>query len=167
MKLTKLSYLELIELPDGQLAEEGFRRNEHGGITRIKVGDKGKTLGIWGWLKGILSRKTRKDIQECRLKICLACMATDSKGERLYREIDGGVYCGTPRLSQISQIVRNEQKDGCGCELNYKASRINASCPLNRWPDAKMILIKKETPQNTKGCGCGTPKEGNLSGPSN
>ena len=158
MKLTKMTYPELLELSDGALAEEGFRRNENGGITRIKVGDKGKTTGAWSFLKGVLSRKTRKEIQEARLKICEACMAQDSKEERLYRDIDGKHYCGLPRLSQI---IRNEQIDGCGCELSYKASRVNVSCPLNRWPEAKTILELGSSVQKTKRCGCGAPKKEN------
>jgi hypothetical protein len=159
MKLTKLTYPELLELSDGALAEEGFRRNENGGITRIKVGDKGKTTGAWGFLKGVLGRKTRKEIQEARLKICEACMAQDSKEERLYRDIGGKKYCGLPRLSQI---IRNEQIDGCGCELSYKTSRINASCPLNRWLEAKTIsALNITSSQKSKGCGCGSPKQEN------
>jgi hypothetical protein len=86
-------------------------------------------------------------------------MAQDSKEERLYRDIDGKHYCGLPRLSQI---VRNEQIDGCGCELSYKASRVNVSCPLNRWPEVKTILELSSSDQKTKKrCGCGAPKKEN------
>lgn len=167
MKSTKLSYLELIELPDGQLAEEGFRRNDHGGIVRISAIEKGRTFGLWGWLKGVFGRKARKEIQEARLKICEACTAKDSRGERLFRLLNNKHYCGLPRLSMI---VRDEKQEGCGCELSYKASRISSSCPLDRWPSPK-ILLGLEGPNNfkSKGCGCGKVTEntnkGNLNVP--
>ena len=90
----------------------------------------GKSLGLVSFVKGMLSGQVSSEVRETRLAICRACTATDSKGERLFREIGGRAYCGEPRLQKL---LRVDAQDGCGCELRKKSLSRAASCPIRKW----------------------------------
>lgn len=87
-----------------------------------------KTLGLAGLAKGLIYGEALDEVKEARLQVCRSC--------ELYNEIDGKPYCGIPRLSKVTKIFRDESKDGCGCELNFKTSRAAAKCPRDKWPAA-------------------------------
>ncbi|MBE7466824.1 MAG: hypothetical protein HS116_25415 [Planctomycetes bacterium] len=90
----------------------------------------GKSLGLASFVKGMLSGQVSPEIREARIAICRACTATDSKGERLFREIGGRMYCGEPKLQKL---LRVDARDGCGCNLSLKIEYKNATCPHNKW----------------------------------
>lgn len=92
-----------------------------------------RTTGAASYLKAKLSASVPKEVRHARLAICRACTATDPAGVRLFREIKGRMYCGTPRLKKI---LRDETKEGCGCDLEDKADARSASCPLGLWNSA-------------------------------
>ncbi len=99
-------------------------------VKQSKDPSPDKSWGLASFAKGLLSGQVSPEVQEARLAVCRACTATDSKGERLFREIAGKMYCGVPRLEQL---LRNEVQNGCGCELRLKVSRVGSGCPLNLW----------------------------------
>lgn len=131
-----MTYAELSRMDDLSLARHGWRRNERGGLTRLKSGETPaprKTWGIVGLVKGFLGGAAPPQIAAARLTICRACRAKDSAGKRLYRRREGDAYCGEPRLGKLSAIRRDEARDGCGCELGFKTSRSESACPLGKW----------------------------------
>lgn len=125
------SYSELRQMDDIRLAREGWRRNEHGGLSRLRRGSK--TWGIVGLVKGFLGGAAPAAVAAARMQICRACQAKDSSGKRLYRRSKGQEHCGRPRLEKLAEIRRDETRDGCGCELTLKTSKAEAACPLGRW----------------------------------
>ena len=135
------SYAELTHLDDIALAREGWRRNDQGGLTKLKPGEKPaarKTWGIVGLVKGFIGGAAPAGIAAARMQICRACQAKDSTGKRLFRRRRGKkyaskFYCGKPRLEELSKLNRAEEIDGCGCELGFKTSRAEAACPLGKW----------------------------------
>jgi hypothetical protein len=68
-----------------------------------------------------------------RLTACEECEAEDSRGERLYRIVDGVIYCGAPRLASLRGILRDQQREGCGCRLLLKTRFRAAHCPRGQW----------------------------------
>ena len=40
--------------------------------------------------------------------------------------------------------------DLCGCFVNGKASLLNSSCPMNKWPSASDITVDRTQHQNAK-----------------
>jgi len=96
-------------------------------------GCTGKTSGIVGLLKGLIYGPADQATKDARLAVCRGCNLKDTTGARLCREIDGNLFCGMPRLSDLRKIIRDESKDGCGCDLNFKASRREAECPHGKW----------------------------------
>ena len=95
-----------------------------------------RTTGAASYLKAKLSASVPKEVRHARLAICRACTATDPTGVRLFRERKGRMYCGTPRLKKI---LRDETKEGCGCDLEDKADKVGAQCPLYLWKRAELI----------------------------
>lgn len=131
-----MKYEELNRLDDVALAREGWRRNDHRGLTRLRPpgAPAAKTWGIVGLVKGFLGGAAPAAIAAARLQICRACRVKDGKGKRrLYRKRKGKEYCGRPRLEKLSEIRRDETRDGCGCELTLKTSKAEAACPLGKW----------------------------------
>jgi len=165
------SYLELLELDDAALAQEGWQRNAYRGITRIasaaaikqvankerwkeaidlnKTGCGGcggkRTIGVASMIGALIGGKATPDTAAQRLAICEACQYTDTTSERLYRVIDGKVYCGVPRLADVTKIFRDESKIGCGCELHDKVQWRKASCPNNRWGEEEEAVKPNQT----------------------
>lgn len=88
------------------------------------------TTGMVSFVQAVVSGKVDSKVLEERESICRQCDATDDKGERLFREIDGKVYCGEPRLRRI---LRSEAKSGCGCKLTTKWVFQKSRCPLGKW----------------------------------
>lgn len=130
-----MNYAELRGLDDIALARAGWRRNEEGGLTRLRPPGTpaAKTWGIGGLVKGFLGGAAPAGIAAARLQICRACGAVDSKGKRLYRKRKGKEYCGRPRLEKLTEIRRDETRDGCGCEVRLKTSKAEAACPQGKW----------------------------------
>jgi ribosomal protein L40E len=89
-----------------------------------------KTLGVVSLGKGLVGGAADAATRIFRMTICEKCFAEDSTGARLYRVVDGTVYCGRPRLQKL---LRDEATDGCGCVLSFKTGRAQAACPLGRW----------------------------------
>ena len=99
-------------------------------------------IGLTSLIKGMIYGECSGSDKKSRMDICRACKAVDSRGDRLFREIDGQVFCGVPRpgarngvpsLDEIKNVIRDETVDGCGCDLEYKTSRAEAECPLKKW----------------------------------
>lgn len=77
--------------------------------------------------------KATDEEQATRRKACESCTATDSKGDRVFRAIDQGVFsCGVP---VNKKLFRDKAVDGCGCWLNLKWLAKDEKCPLKeaRW----------------------------------
>lgn len=91
---------------------------------------KEKTIGATSLAKAVAGGKASPEEIERRERICKACQEVDEKGERLYREIKGKVYCGEPRLRRI---LRSERESGCGCRLRWKWHFKGAACPHGKW----------------------------------
>ncbi len=131
-----MKYSELTRLDDIALARAGWRRNDQGGLSRLRPGDEAhaqagkRTWGIVGFVRGMVSGAAPATTAAARLHICRACQAADSAGQRLYRRDGEKEYCGRPRLQKV---LRDEARDGCGCELRLKTSKAEAACPLGRW----------------------------------
>jgi hypothetical protein len=89
-----------------------------------------KTLGLTSMVKALTSGPVDKEEKQRRQEICQECQEQDEGGIRLYREIDGKSYCGEPRLKRI---LRDEGKNGCGCNLRFKWIFKEAHCPLKKW----------------------------------
>jgi hypothetical protein len=66
-----------------------------------------------------------------RKKICRECTAIDSKGIRLFRKLNEKYYtCGEIRTQNI---LRNSEKEGCGCILNLKWAGNSQKCVKGYW----------------------------------
>ena len=65
---------------------------------------------------------------------CMGCIAVDSLGRPLFRSSDSlnGATCGAPK---VGGEIRDEAKEGCGCNLAEKWKYVNEHCPLAnpRW----------------------------------
>jgi hypothetical protein len=127
-------------MSDEELAVQGWKRNDKGGLTRVAFTNeqrraRGRTWGLVGLVKGLWGGAAPATIADARLMVCRNCSEKGSDGERLFRvgKIDGEVYCGLPRLNELTKIHRDEAKDGCGCELTFKTSRAESACPLGKW----------------------------------
>lgn len=154
------NYSELLQLDDAALAQEGWQRNAHGGITRVTAletikrvakyelpqknldtsgvgraccGKRIITTGVVSLAKALISGRASPAVAAKRLAICEACRITDPDGTRLYRVIDDKAYCGVPRLADVTKIFRDEREEGCGCELRDKVQWRKVSCPNSRW----------------------------------
>jgi hypothetical protein len=130
------TYAEMTAMDGAELAKHGYRRNDKRGLTRLRPGERppGSGRRSWGVLslvKGLFGGAAPAEIAATRLAICQACQEKDRQGERLFRPGTAGkTYCGAPRLGKLR---RDEAREGCGCELSFKASRAEASCPLGHW----------------------------------
>ena len=134
------SHLERTKMSDEELAAQGWKRNDKGGLTRMAFTEdqrraRGETWGLVGLVKGLWGGAAPAMIADARLIICRNCQEKDSNGERLFRlgKNEGEVYCGLPRLNELIKIRRNESLDGCGCELTFKTSRAESACPFGKW----------------------------------
>lgn len=68
--------------------------------------------------------------QSDRQRACSACTETDTKGERLFRLAGENLFtCG---VLGYKDLLRNTQKDGCGCFLNLKWKMKDQHCPLEK-----------------------------------
>ena len=104
-------------------------------------GSCGKSFGIMGLAKGLLYGPADEATQRQRMEICRGCAETDNDDVRLFREIDGAHYCGRPhKLIEL----RDEFINGCGCELEFKTSRQEASCPRGLWEAEKAAAAAAE-----------------------
>lgn len=96
-----------------------------------------KTVGFASLVKAVTSGPASDIAVAVRDAICNACQDKDSKGERLFRIIDGEAYCGLPRdLLSPSTLYRDEALDGCGCALrgkNGKHAFKDSACPKKYW----------------------------------
>lgn len=143
-----LNAAELLALPDDELSKHGFKKNNQGGITRITPRrrlKKKKSLGLKEFVKGIASENVTDACKKIRLQICKVCPEKDSEGNLLYREINEKPFCGKPRRQKI---LRDNTVDGCGCDLDFKAQKVDTTCPLGRWPDPTYIMNNKEIKVN-------------------
>jgi len=100
-----------------------------------------KTTGIMSMLRAKTGDKVSPHMQQMRLAVCKNCKETKTgTEERLFRQIDDGIYCGEPRsLLHPSSIIRSESDDGCGCELNDKTQWWKAACPRDLWGEGPNI----------------------------
>ena len=89
-----------------------------------------KTLGLTSMAKALTSGPVDKEEKQRRQEICQECQEQDEGGIHLYLEIDGKSYCGEPRLKRI---LRDETRNGCGCNLRFKWIFKEAHCPLKKW----------------------------------
>jgi hypothetical protein len=89
-----------------------------------------KSFGVLGYAYAKLSGQAPEETQKARMSACEHCQLTDTKGERLYRVIDGAAYCGLPRKKKY---YRNEKADGCGCDLADKTKYRKSKCPKSVW----------------------------------
>lgn len=118
------------------------------------VADKGKTrIGVLQYAKAITGGKVKGRIQKLRYAACVSCehFVRDEDGrdtsERLFREINGVPYCGVPKAHKV---VRNEVRDGCGCNLNDKIKYTKSECPRKIWgpganfPGARVVMRTDE-----------------------
>lgn len=93
-----------------------------------------KSFGILGYVSAKLSGKVSEETQAARLDICKGCTAADTRGQKLYREIDGVAYCGLPRSEKV---YRDDKQDGCGCDLLDKIQYRKSKCPKDFWGHAE------------------------------
>lgn len=96
-----------------------------------------KSLGIVSFVTAKLSGPASTTARAVRDAICTTCHDKDSKGERLFRIIDGMPFCGCPRsLLAPSTLYRDEKADGCGCALHGedgKHAYKDSECPKGYW----------------------------------
>lgn len=167
--MTRPTLAELSAMSDDELAYNGFRRNDKGGITRMERGEllgSKKGFGFFSFMVAMSSGTACAELQYARISVCNACEEKDSKGERLYRINNTTAYCGVPRdLAHLAQLYRDEIKDGCGCSLTRKVSKIESDCPLKKWPAPDAIQPRPPRIQQSgpapkpflpgRPCGCG------------
>jgi ADP-heptose:LPS heptosyltransferase len=95
-----------------------------------------KSWGVISYLKALVGAKASQDLQRHRMLICQVCpeLEKTETGEildvRLFRTINDKAYCGAPRLNKP---LRNEAKEGCGCDLKEKVKSFDAECPRGNW----------------------------------
>jgi len=89
-----------------------------------------KKFGILSFLEAKLGGRVPLRVARQRLDICITCAEVDAQGQRLFREVEGVVVCGQPRLENI---YRDEKAEGCGCNLRDKVKYKKASCPHEKW----------------------------------
>lgn len=89
-----------------------------------------KSIGLRSLIEAKMSGPVPFPVAVERFQICQACQEADSQNERLFRLIDGDAFCGVPRLRHI---IRDEAKDGCGCQLGEKVRYKKAACPKGKW----------------------------------
>ncbi len=112
--------------------------------------DDGKNrIGVISFGRAITSGKVKTNIQKLRFAACMGCdqfvkdEAGNDTSEKMYREINDISYCGTPKLRKM---LRNEYRDGCGCNLNSKTAYIKSVCPRKIWgpgavfPGARVVM---------------------------
>lgn len=95
------------------------------------------TLGAWDFANAVMSDECGAAVQAERLGKCAVCAEArigaegQATTERLYRNVDGAPYCGTPWAGP-----RNAYREGCGCPLRSKVKYRAAQCPRGLWgPD--------------------------------
>ncbi len=99
-------------------------------------GKENKAIGALDLAKAVFSGKTTEKIATSRLAQCKKCEHKDADtGEKLFRTIDGKIYCGAPRIGW--KIYRDDKRLGCGCNLAQKIWYNNAACPLGHWGSTK------------------------------
>lgn len=89
-----------------------------------------RSIGLRSLIEAKMSGPAPFPVSVERYQICQACQEVDSQGERLFRLVDGDAFCGVPRLRHI---IRDEVKDGCGCQLGEKVRYKKAACPKGKW----------------------------------
>lgn len=112
--------------------------------------DKGRTrIGVMKFARAITSGKVKANIQKMRFGACIGCTQFvrdedgNDTGERLFRMINGEPYCGVPATRKV---IRNEVRDGCGCNLNAKTQYVKSECPRKIWgpgasfPGARIVM---------------------------
>jgi hypothetical protein len=112
-------------------------------MTPRSVGSCGCNIPkIWGQLKDLSG--SIKDIAhfvteprvaqtnyDKRKQTCQQCSTVDSHGTRLFRKLNENYYsCGALRSENI---LRDSQKDGCGCILNMKWIGKSQTCIKGYW----------------------------------
>lgn len=104
-----------------------------------------KTMGLISMIAAKTGKQVNENLRKMRMAVCMSCREVErlrdkgSKGERLYRVIDGHKYCGLPRMADLTKVYRDESDLGCGCDLDDKVRWERASCPRNHWgPGALM-----------------------------
>lgn len=131
-------------IPEGRGGSSGASATLHAERAVVNVGPCNgcggtgqKTLGLVSLAQALISGPASDVARAVRDALCNACHDKDSKGERLFRLIDGVAYCGKPRdLLAPSTLYRDEKEEGCGCALHgekgkqaFKASE----CPKGYW----------------------------------
>jgi len=74
--------------------------------------------------------KASQEVHDSRKATCEGCPLLDSAGDRMFRGHDEGHSCGKPRLENV---LRDEEKDGCGCWLEMKWWGKSEKCPAGKW----------------------------------
>jgi hypothetical protein len=100
-----------------------------------QIWDQIKDLGgtIVDLLKFVMEPRSNDVDYLKRQEICQKCQAVDSKGERLFRNLNEKYFtCGEFRSDNI---LRDSHKDGCGCILNMKWLGRNQTCVRSYWDE--------------------------------
>jgi len=82
--------------------------------------------------KALMSGEVPPEVAAARLSICKDCQLAEAGSDiRLFREVDGSLYCGEPRVGW--KVYRDEAAIGCGCKLEEKVKHKASACPHARW----------------------------------
>jgi hypothetical protein len=127
--------IDKVYKPEIHLADPIISRSMDGGCgcNIQKVWEQLKDLSgsIKDVARFVTEPRTHQANYDKRKQICQQCSAVDSHGVRLFRKINENYYsCGVLRSGNI---LRDSQKDGCGCILNIKWSGGSQKCIKDYW----------------------------------